>query len=69
MAPDRFLVDKVVGALRACPWNASAEQMAVAMIEAVQNHERCCMCHEAMWGPTICDVCAQDEKVLDKNIT
>jgi cytochrome c551/c552 len=61
MPPDRLLVHKVVDALRACPWNASVETLAVAAIEAVFEHERCCVCHEPMIGPTICDVCARDK--------
>jgi hypothetical protein len=34
--------------------------MAEAAIEAVTVNERCCVCHEPMIGPTICDVCARD---------
>jgi hypothetical protein len=60
MPPDRLLIHKVVDALRACPWNASVETMAEAAIEAVTVNERCCVCHEPMIGPTICDVCARD---------
>ena len=50
MPPDRFLIDKVVDALRACPWYATAEQRAMAAIEAVERHERCAVCHEGMVG-------------------
>ena len=61
MPPDRILIHKVVDALRACPWNASVETLAAAAIEAVTVNERCCVCHEPMIGPTICDVCARDK--------
>ena len=61
MPPDRILIHKVVDALRACPWNASVETMAEAAIEAVTVNERCCVCHEPMIGPTICDVCVRDD--------
>ena len=61
MPPDRILIHKVVDALRACPWSASVETLAVAAIEAVFEHERCCVCHEPMIGPTICDVCVRDD--------
>ena len=64
MPPDRFLIDKVVDVLRACGWNASDEQRAVAAIEAVFNHERCAVCHEGMVGPTICDVCVMEKTPL-----
>ena len=61
MPPDRLLIHKVMDALRACPWNASVETLAEAAIEAVTVNERCCVCHEPMIGPTICDVCARDK--------
>ena len=61
MKPDRLLAHKVVDALRACPRSASVETLATAAIEAVTAHERCCVCHEPMIGPTICDVCARDK--------
>ena len=61
MPPDRLLIHKVVDALRACPWSVSVETLAIAAIEAVTTNERCCVCHEAMTGPTICDVCALDK--------
>ena len=35
MKPDRLLIHKVVDAIRACPWNASVETLAIAAIEAV----------------------------------
>ena len=59
--PDRLLTDKVVDALRACPWYASTKQRAIAAIAAVEANERCCVCHEGMVGPTICDVCVREK--------
>ena len=61
MPPDRLLVHKVVDALRACPWSASVETLAIAAIAAVDSNERCSVCREPMQGPTICDVCARDK--------
>jgi cytochrome c551/c552 len=29
--------------------------------QAVFESERCCVCHETMRGPTICDVCAREK--------
>ena len=58
---DRLLIHKVADALRACPWTANVETLAAACIEAIFDQERCCVCHEPMQGPTICDVCAASE--------
>jgi len=62
MPPDRLLIDKVVDALRDRGWYASDEEMAIAAIEAMERHERCCVCHEAMQGPTICHVCVRERE-------
>jgi len=61
MPPDPFLVNRVVDALRACPWYASTKQRAVAAIEAVEAHERCAVCRKPMVGPTICDRCVREK--------
>ena len=58
---DRLLIHKVADAMRACPWSANMEALAAACIEAVFEQERCCVCHELMQGPTICDVCAREK--------
>ena len=42
--PDRLLTDKVVDALRACPWYASTKQRATAAINAVFENEACADC-------------------------
>lgn len=59
--PDRLLTDKVVDALRACPWYASTKQRATAAINAVFENEACADCRKPMVGPTICDVCAREK--------
>lgn len=57
---DRLLIHKVADALRACPRSANAETLAAACIEAIFDQERCCVCHEPMQGPTICDACVRE---------
>ena len=58
---DRFLIDKVVDALRACPWYASTKQRAIAAINAVFENEACAVCRKPMVGPTVCDHCAREK--------